>query len=176
MQQLQKEHRDGTLVRTTFVRGALARAAISAIACLSALAGCTHGTSEAQRQSQAVAQKNQTSIQTPNASGILHALPTPEPAVAGAAPKILAVQLSALNVHPGDTWTGNIITTTNVASLEVRAPSFTFNAERIGYGEFAFSVHAIFIPPIYRRVYTVTFVARNPGGATAERDIDVDFH
>jgi len=164
MHQMRKDHRCGARVCKVLVRGALCAAA-----CLSILAGCAQPSSEVQRQ-------NQTAVQTANPSGIVHSLPTPELAVASAAPKILAVQLSALNVHPGDTWTGNIITTTNVASLEVRAPSFTFNAERIGYGEFAFSVHAIFIPPIYRRVYTVTFVARNAGGAAAERDIDVDFH
>jgi len=144
--------------RKVYVFGALV-----GFVCLGALTGCANHITASPTQTQ-------------NPSGIIRALPTPEIAAPDAPPKILAVQLSALHVHPGDTWTGNIITTTNVASLEVRAPSFTFNAEHVGPGEFAFSIHAIFIPPIYRRVYTVALIARNTKGAQAEHDTDVDFH
>jgi hypothetical protein len=102
-------------------------------------------------------------------------LPSAQPAAPNAMPKILGVHLSSLRVRGGDVWSGKIATTTNVASVEVRAPSFTFNAPRIAYGQFAFDIHALFVPPIYRRIYTVAIVARNANGISDERDIDVDF-
>lgn len=101
--------------------------------------------------------------------------PTARTAAPNDRPQILAVRFSATRVRPGDNWNARIATTTNVASLEVRAPSFTFNAPRRAYGQFAFRIRALYIPPIYRRVYTVEFIARNAAGARAERDVDIDF-
>lgn len=102
-------------------------------------------------------------------------LPAVRDASPDAPPRILAVRLSSLVVRPGDTWTGRIVTTSNVASLEIRSPSFTFNAPRSAFGRFAFSIRALVIPPIYRRAYTVAIVARNAAGRTDERDVTVDF-
>ena len=73
------------------------------------------------------------------------------------------MHLSSVKVPPGSVWSGRIATTTNVASLEVRSPSFTFNAS------------ALVIPPMLRRPYTVEFVARNTAGVADERDVRVDF-
>jgi hypothetical protein len=101
--------------------------------------------------------------------------PTARPAAPNDPPKILAVRLSATRVRPGQDWIGRVATTKNVASLEVRAPSFTFSAPRPAFGQFAFRIHALYIPPLYRRIYTVEFIARNAAGAADERDVDVDF-
>src|SRR5579862_2745192 len=103
------------------------------------------------------------------------ALPTPQIAAPEAPPAILAVRLSSTRVRIGDTWSGTIVTTTNVASLEVQSPSFVFNAKRVAYGKFTFTLHWLFIEPLYRREYAVAFVARNAAGISAERDIPVDF-
>jgi hypothetical protein len=103
------------------------------------------------------------------------ALPAPHIAPPEAPPQILAVRLSSERVQIGDTWSGTIVTTTNVASLEVSSPSFVFNAKRVAYGKFIFTLHWLFIEPLYRRQYTVAFVARNAAGVSTERDIPVDF-
>jgi hypothetical protein len=102
-------------------------------------------------------------------------LPAVRDAAPDAPPQILAVRLSSLIVRPGDTWTGRVVTTSNVASLEVRSPSFTFNAPRSAFGRFSFSIRVLVIPPIYRRPYTVAVVARNAAGLADERDVTVDF-
>jgi len=102
-------------------------------------------------------------------------LPAVQIAAPDAPPRILGVRLSSLVVRPGDIWSGRIVTTSNVASLEVRSPSFTFNAPRSTFGEFAFTIHALVIPPIYLRSYTVAIVARNAAGAQDEEDIAIDF-
>ena len=102
-------------------------------------------------------------------------LPAPQVAAPEATPKVLAVQLSSTSVHMGDTWSGTIITTTNVASLEVQSPSFVFNAKRVAYGKFRFTLRWLFIEPLYRREYTVAFVARNAAGVATKRDVTVNF-
>jgi hypothetical protein len=116
----------------------------------------------------------QTQSTTSNVTA-LGAWPTARPAAPWSAPEILAARFSSTHVRPGDDWIGRIATTTNVASVEVRAPSFTFSAPRISYGQFGFRIHALFIPPIYRRVYTVALIARNSAGMRTERDVDIDF-
>jgi hypothetical protein len=114
---------------------------------------------------------------TLTAADVLSTAPMPAAvnAASDAPPKILALQLSSVKVPPGSVWSGRIATTTNVASLEVRSPSFTFNAKRTACGEFVFDASALVIPPMFRRPYTVEFVARNTAGAADERDVRVDF-
>ncbi len=80
------------------------------------------------------------------------------------------MRFSAKEVHRGETWSGEIVTPTNVASVEVRTSLFSIDVPRSAYGRFAFKVHVLDVPPIFIRAYQVRVIARNSAGAEAEED------
>lgn len=116
--------------------------------------------------------------QTLSAQSVTH-LPEPWPtalvATDGAPPRILAVYVNETRIANGDHWRGRIATSTNVASLEIRTESFSFVAQRTGFGEFSFDVHVLDLPPQYRRGYMLQIIARNAGGARDERYVPIRF-
>jgi hypothetical protein len=63
----------------------------------------------------------------------------------------------------GDWWSGKVATTTNVAVVELRSPSFSFILHRSAFGQFAFRTHVLAVPSIYRRGFEATLVARGAG-------------
>lgn len=88
-------------------------------------------------------------------------------------PRILAFQTNETTIVPGSQWTGRIATTTNVASVEVRTESFSFNATRIAFGQFIFDQHVLDIVPQYKRAYMLRVIARNAAGAQDVRAIPI---
>lgn len=107
----------------------------------------------------------------------LTAATTPWPAAVSNAPNdpphILAFETNETTIAPGTEWTGRIATTTNVASVEIRTESFSFNATRISFGQFTFDQHVLDIVPQYKRAYTLRVIARNTAGAQDERVIPI---
>jgi|SRR5579884_591450 len=99
------------------------------------------------------------------------ALPLPTSATNDAPPRILAMHFSSDDVRRGQTWSGEIVTTTNVASLEVRTNLFSINVPRRGFGRFAFDLRVFDVPPIFIRAYRVRVIARNSAGSEAEEDL-----
>ncbi len=67
------------------------------------------------------------------------------------------------------------MTTTNVASVEFRAPSFSFILHRSAFGEFEFRTHVLVIPSVYRRPFVGTLVARNAAGAGVRENFQMEF-
>jgi hypothetical protein len=114
------------------------------------------------------------------ASMVLAASPARWPAAPVAAPsappRIVRVWLSSTQIVPGVDWSGRIVTTTNVASLEVRTESFSFNATRTTYGQFAFDQHVLDIVPQYKRHYTLLIIARDAAGDEDVRRVPIDVH
>lgn len=106
--------------------------------------------------------------------------PSPWPAASvakpNAPPRILALWMNTTQLVPGHDWFGRIATTTNVASLEIRTESFSFNATRTAFGQFVFRQHILDIVPEYKRAYTLLVIARNTAGAEDARDIPIDLH
>lgn len=98
-------------------------------------------------------------------------LPAPEVAANDAPPRIVAMHFSSIGVQRGDSWSGTIITTTNVASVEVRTNLFSINVPRRGFGDFRFALRIYDVPPIFIRGYTVRVIARNAAGASTEEDL-----
>jgi hypothetical protein len=94
----------------------------------------------------------------------------PVPAANDAPPRILAMRFSAADVRRGETWTGEIVTATNVASVEVRTSLFSIDVPRTEFGRFAFRLHVYDVPPIFIRAYQVRVIARNSAGVEAEED------
>lgn len=108
-------------------------------------------------------------------SSVRDALPHPQSAAPDAPPRILALHFSSLDVHVGGTWTGKIVTTTNVASVEIRTNLFSIDVPRSAYGTFGFSLDALDVPPIFLRGYALRVIARNAGGAAVEEDLPLRF-
>jgi hypothetical protein len=103
--------------------------------------------------------------------GAPDALPTPLLAANDAPPRILAMRFSSDDVKRGQTWSGRIVTTTNVASVEVRSNLFSINVPRTNFGRFAFQLRIFDVPPIFLRGYRLRVIARNSAGEQAEEDL-----
>ena len=105
---------------------------------------------------------------------------TPWPAAVAnapdAAPRIVALWMNSASIVPGSQWFGRIATTTNVASVEIRTESFSFNATRVAFGQFIFSQHVLDIVPQYKRPYTLSVIARNAAGTEDARLIPITLH
>ena len=98
-------------------------------------------------------------------------LPQPSVAAPTARPKILGMWFSSDDVSRGHTWSGEMVTTTNVASVEVRTNLFSINVPRRTFGHFAFHVHVFDLPPIFIRAYQLRVIARNAQGVPDEEDM-----
>jgi hypothetical protein len=94
--------------------------------------------------------------------------PTPQMLEPGAPPHILALWMNATTIQPGKPWYGRVVTSTNVASVEVRTESFSFVCRRTRFGDFRFSQTILDIVPQYRRPYTLRVIARNTAGQSEE--------
>jgi hypothetical protein len=88
-----------------------------------------------------------------------------------APPQIVAMRFSSLNVRRPSFWSAVFVTSTNVASLEVRSNLFSINANRTGFGRFRFGVDVYDLPSIFIRGYRVRVIARNSAGARTEEDV-----
>lgn len=100
--------------------------------------------------------------------------PTPQVLPADAPPRILELWMNETTIQPGARkWTGRIVTSTNVASVEVRTESFSFVADRRRFGVFDFSQTILDIIPQYRRAYVLHVIARNTRGDTDERRVPI---
>ncbi len=97
-------------------------------------------------------------------------LPAPLIRSNAAPPLILALHFSSSRVRRGRTWSGKIVTSTNVASVEVRSNLFSINVPRRRFGYFSFYVRVLDVPPIFVRAYRVRAIARNSAGAAVEED------
>ena len=91
-------------------------------------------------------------------------------------PRILAAQFSSAVIRVGGRWSGKVATTSNVAVVELRSPSFSFILHRTAFGQFEFSTRVLAVPSIYRRGFEATLVARGAGlGLIDQRDAELVF-
>jgi len=88
-----------------------------------------------------------------------------------APPQIVSMAFNTLDIARGASWSGDFITSTNVASLEVRSNLFSLNVPRTAFGRFHFTVDVYDLPPIFIRAYRVRVIARNTAGLEAEEDV-----
>jgi cytochrome oxidase Cu insertion factor (SCO1/SenC/PrrC family) len=90
--------------------------------------------------------------------------PQPHRAAVGAPPEIQAVRFSSLDARAGTDWDGDILTSTNTASVEVGTNLFDFSAPRTELGRFHFHFHVIDVPALMVRPYVLYVKARNTAG------------
>jgi hypothetical protein len=94
--------------------------------------------------------------------------PTPIVAAPDALPQIQAVRFSSLDVALGNDWSGEIIASSNTASIEIFTNLFAFSVPRPSVGHFVFSFHMIDVPPFFVRAYPLRIIARNTAGVKVE--------
>jgi hypothetical protein len=107
-------------------------------------------------------------------TGARAAMPSPLQQPAGSAPQIVAMRFSSLRVRRGETWSGEIITGTNVASVEVRTNLFSIDVPRTTFGRFAFALDVLDVPPIFIRKYALRVIARNASGVETEENLPLE--
>ena len=88
-----------------------------------------------------------------------------------AAPQILAVAVSETTVHPGDTVSGSVVTTSNVASVEARIGGYAMSLAKTGVGRFALIYTVAPLPWFIRGTFAMRVIAKNTRGDTVERTI-----
>ncbi len=108
---------------------------------------------------------------------------TPEPVPSGVPfaadtdpVKIVSVSLSSTEFHPGDLFTGRVITTSNAAAVTAQVGSIRVGVPRIAIGKFRLSMQLPNVPlPIGRQKLIITAVRRDGAHATRSVDVRVDW-
>lgn len=90
-----------------------------------------------------------------------------------AAPQIVAIKMNATTVHAGDTVTGTVETSSNVASVEVRIASFSITMPKVDVGRFALSYTVPHVPFFLHGTYPMQVIARNARGASATQTVPI---
>jgi hypothetical protein len=90
-----------------------------------------------------------------------------------AAPQILSVSISETTVHSGDTVTGSVSTTSNVASVEVRIATFGMGMAKTGVGRFALTYPIGNLPFFVRGTFPMRIIARNTRGVSTETTVPI---
>ena len=99
---------------------------------------------------------------------------------ADAAPKIAGIrfthglEIGRLRGGPyqgNDLFAGEVITSSNVASVELRTNLFSVNASKTRAGHFVFNAQVLDLPSIFIRPYNLRVIARNTRGDETEEDV-----
>jgi hypothetical protein len=88
-----------------------------------------------------------------------------------AAPQILGVAVSETTVHPGDTVSGRVVTTSNVAAVQARIGGYAMSLPKVGVGRFALTYTVAPLPWFVRGNFTLEVIAKNTRGVSVERSI-----
>ena len=99
--------------------------------------------------------------------------PAPLTLDANAPPQILSYSLSASTVNVGDTVSGVVLTSSNVASVEASVASYVMPLTKTGVGRFALSYVVPNIPKAFRGTYALKIVAHNAAGVTASTSTSI---
>ncbi len=94
-------------------------------------------------------------------------------AAPNAAPRIVAVHIDKQTVRSGETISGTVETSSNVASVEARIAAFSISVPKVGVGRFALSYRVPWVPFFWYGTYPMTLVARNTAGDAVERVIPI---
>lgn len=100
-------------------------------------------------------------------------MPSPPLAAPGDPPRIVGVWLSKTEFAPGERIAGRVVTTTNVASLEIRVEGYGRVIPRSDFGRFEGTVAVPKLPSFLRRAFTLQILARNAGGVAAKATVPI---
>lgn len=85
----------------------------------------------------------------------------------------MSVDINETTVHSGDTVSGMVITSSNVASVEVRVASYGMALSKVGVGRFALSYTLGSLPFFVRGTYQMKIIARNARGDVAQTSLPI---
>lgn len=88
-----------------------------------------------------------------------------------APPQILWVQFSSLTPTAGDVISEVVLTSSNVASVEVRVGSYGWNLPKTDVGHFEGSYTVPHLPFFVSHNLVVLIIARNTAGAAAQSSV-----
>lgn len=74
-------------------------------------------------------------------------------------------------MHPGDTVSGSVVTSSNVASVQARIGGYAMPLSKVGVGRFALTYTVAPLPWFVRGNFTMRVIAKNTRGVTVERQI-----
>jgi len=90
-----------------------------------------------------------------------------------APPQIVSINMTTQTVHSGDTISGTVETSSNVASVEAHIATVSIDVPKISIGRFALSYTVPDVPFIFHGTYPLTVIARNAAGASVQRVIPI---
>jgi hypothetical protein len=99
----------------------------------------------------------------------------PQPLTLGpdAPPQILAIQLSDPVFHSGELVSGTVITSTNVAAVQLRMGNTVIGIPRTTFGVFHMAYRLPHFSFFAYKTYHAQLVALNSAGVTAEQDLTI---
>lgn len=92
---------------------------------------------------------------------------------ADAPPQIVNVAVSKTTVRGGDTVSGEVVTSTNVASVELRIAGFSMSMPKTKPGHFALSYQVPNVPFFFHKTYDMNVIARNTRGDAASTSVPI---
>ena len=92
---------------------------------------------------------------------------------ADAPPQIVNVAISKTTVSGGDTVSGEVLTSTNVASVELRIAGFSMSMPKTKPGHFALSYQVPNVPFFFHKTYDMNVIARNTRGDAAKTSVPI---
>ncbi len=90
-----------------------------------------------------------------------------------APPKILKVEVSQTTVRGGDTVSGFVQTSSNVASVELRIAGFSISMPKASPGRFQLSYTVPSVPFFLHRTYPMNIIARNTRGEATSTSVPI---
>lgn len=93
-----------------------------------------------------------------------------------APPQIVDVEMNSNNVGSGDTLWGKVLTSSNVASVEVRVGNIGVGLNKVGVGRFTLAYRLPSIPFFVHGTYPMRIIARNSRGDKVERSVPLTIH
>jgi len=94
-------------------------------------------------------------------------------AAATAMPQIVQLWISRDTFGSGDSVSGQVTTSSNVASVEARVVGFALPMQRVSYGHFVLTYHVPVLPSFVKRTFDLRIIARNSRGDRSETSIPI---
>jgi len=93
-----------------------------------------------------------------------------------AAPQILYVQLSSTTPRAGDVLTVTVLTSSNVASVELRVGGYGSGMTKTDVGHFTMTSTVPRLPFFMSHNLNLQVIARNTAGTAIEQDVALQVH
>jgi hypothetical protein len=90
-----------------------------------------------------------------------------------APPQILWIALSSTSPHAGDTLTVTVLTSSNVASVELRVGGYGSGMNKTDVGHFQLAQIVPKLPFFMNHSLTLQIIARNTAGIAAQQSVAV---